>query len=109
MADTTIAIYGIRLEIDEVEIEALEDRSHTAIVNARKAGLQYYWGNFASPDERYYLFIGKILGILGVENSYEVKFGLQQLQSIESEVSTKLVEAGLREKPSFLLQFQPDG
>jgi hypothetical protein len=108
MASTTIIFFGIRLEPSEDEIERLEDRSHPAILSARKAGLQYYWGNFGAPGESYLLFIGKLLGKLGVEDASELRFGTEQLSQIASEVSSKLSSAGFAEVPVLLSQFQPD-
>lgn len=108
MSSTTIAFYGIRLEVSEVEIESLEDRSHTAITRARKAGLQYYWGNFGVPAESYLLFVGKLLGNLGVEGVNEVRATAEDLSRIAADVTSKLTEAGFHEVPALIIQYQPD-
>jgi hypothetical protein len=107
MASTTIAFYGVRLRPSEAEIEALEDRSHAAVVAARKAGLQHYWGNFGAPGESYWLFVGKFLGKLGEEDGSELRFDAEQLSDIAAEVSVRLSMAGFPERPALLLQFQP--
>ncbi len=108
MASTTVVFFGIRLEPSEDEIEALEDRSHPAILSARKVGLQYYWGNFGSPGELYLLFIGKLLGKLGVEDASRLDFDEEQLSEIAADVTSKLSRAGFSEAPLFLAQFQSD-
>lgn len=107
-AATTIAFYGIRLDVGEADLQMLEDRSHPAIVSARKVGLQHYWGNFAEPGERYLLFVGKSLGKLGVEDSTEVRFTLEQLAQVAVDVSSRLSNAGFSGAPSLFVQFQPD-
>jgi hypothetical protein len=109
MASTTIAFYGVRFRPSEAEIGALEDRSHAAVLAARKAGLQYYWGNFGMPGESYFLFVGKLLGKLGDEDGSELRFDPERLSEIAAEVSGKLSMAGFPERPALLLQFQPDG
>jgi hypothetical protein len=108
MADTTIAFVGIRLEINEAEIESLEERSHPALVNAKKAGLQHYWGNFGSPGERYFLFLGRLVGKLGVEDSLEVQIDLEQFAHYVADVRDRLVTAGFSTAPSLFLHLQPD-
>jgi hypothetical protein len=108
MSATTIAFYGIRLNLGEDEIEALEDRSHPALLSARKVGLQHYWGNFGAPGESYLLFVGKLLGKLGVEDASELRVDAAQLGQIAAEVSSKLSSEGFSELPALLLQYQPD-
>ncbi|HVS34952.1 MAG TPA: hypothetical protein VMS17_05180 [Gemmataceae bacterium] len=108
MADTTIAFFGIRLEVCDDDLEALELRSHRAVVNAKKAGLEHYWGNFGAPGERYLLFVGKPLGKLGVEDSTEIRVSPEQFVQIATDVAGRLVKAGFSDTPSLFLQFQAD-
>ena len=107
-AATAIAFYGIRLTIREDELSALEDRSHPALLNARKAGLQHYWGKFGGDPDSYYLFIGKLLGKIGVEDAIELRIDIHELVQSDPEVSRKLSDAGFSEAPTLLFQFQPD-
>lgn len=108
MAATTIASFGIRFSVGEDEIEALEVRSHPAIMAARKAGLDYYWGNFDPPGECYYLFLGKVFGKIGLEDSRELNFTAVEFSQTAAVVSGQLSDAGFTQTPSFYLQFQPD-
>lgn len=108
MAATTIAFYGVLLKPSEEELESLENRSHPVILNAKKASLQYYWGNFGGDGELYLLFVGKLLGKLGVEDASELHLDGEQLANIAAEVSSKLASAGFTETPTFCLRFQPD-
>jgi hypothetical protein len=108
MADTAVVFFGVRLEVGEFEIELLENRSHSAVLNAKKEGLQHYWGNFGGPGERYYLFVGKSLARLGVEDSSEVSINAREFDQIATDVSNRLSRAGFSEVPLLYLQFQPD-
>jgi hypothetical protein len=108
MASTTIAFVGTRMDVTEDEVHSLEDRSHPAIVQARKGGLDFYWGNFESPNERYFLFIGKRLGKFGLEDLAEVQIPARQLGEIQGEVARRFEQAGISASPMLIVQFQPD-
>lgn len=107
-SDTFIAYFGLRFEIDADEAEAVEDRSDARVVAARKAGLKYYWGNFGGIEERYLLFIGEEVGILGNENAGEVSLPLNDPRLSVDTVREKLATAGLRGAPELHLSWQPD-
>ena len=62
-AETFIAYFGLRFELEAEAIEDIELRSDRRIVAARKAGLDHYWGNFGEPHEKYLLFIGHKIGV----------------------------------------------
>jgi hypothetical protein len=107
-ANACIVFFGLRFEVSQGEIEALELRSDTRMQAARKAGLKHYWSNFGLPGERYVLFIGAQLGVLGPENSAEVILSLPDLQSVCDSTRDKLAGAGLIGEPSLFLQWRPD-
>jgi hypothetical protein len=75
---------------------------------ARKVGLRYYWGNFGRLEEKYLLFVGAQLGILGPENAQEIKLEPTEVQDLFERTRTKLNEAPLVGEPSLYLQWQPD-
>jgi len=109
MADTTIVFFGIRMEVSAGYVEALETRSHPALVNARHGGLERYWGSFGSaPGERYLQFIGKCLAKIGVEKSGEVQVTAEQIVQVAAEVKTRLVKAGFSCEPCLYIQLEPD-
>lgn len=108
MANTTIVFYGIRLEVSDDDLDALESRSHPMQIAAKSAGLESYWGNFAAPNERYLLFIGKLLGKLGVEDRMEVQITADEFANTAKAVSAKLSNAGVSEAASLYLDYQPD-
>jgi hypothetical protein len=107
-ADICIVFFGLRYEVRPDEIEGLELRSDARVVAARKVGLKYYWGNFGGLEEKYLLFIGAQLGILGVENAREIKFVPTEVQDLFERTRAKLNEAPLVGEPSLYLQWQPD-
>ena len=107
-ANACIIFYGLRFEISSHEIEALEMRSDRRMVAARKVGLKHYWANFGSPGERYLLFVGAKLGILGPENSPEVILQTRELQATFDATKAKLEAAGLTGEPELHIQWLPD-
>ena len=106
--DTFIAYFRLRFEISADEVEALELRSDTRVIAARQSGLKYYWGNFGGLQERYLLFVGEQIGILGVENSDEVSMSLSDARLSFDAVKEKLEKVGLSGTPELHLSWQPD-
>ena len=107
-SDTFIAYFGLRFEIDAEEAEGVEERSDARIVAARKVGLKYYWGNFGGLQERYLLFVGEQIGIMGAENSNEVSLPLNDARLSFDAIKEKLEKAGLSGNPELHLSWQPD-
>ena len=107
-ASACLVFYGLRFEVSSAEIEALEMRSDPRMLAARKAGLKHYWANFGSPAERYLLFVGANLGVLGPENSAEVILRTPELQAAMDSTKRKLEAAGLSGEPSLHVQWLPD-
>lgn len=107
-SDTFIAYFGLRFEIDPDEVEGLELRADSRIKAARKVGLEYYWGNFGGPQERFLLFVGVQLAILGDENSEEAQFHLSEMTSLFDVTKKSLGRAGLLGEPALHLRWQPD-
>jgi len=99
-ADAFIAFFGVRYEIT---IDESEDENDPRIETARKAGLQYYSGNFGGLAENYFLFVGTRLGGLGAENENEVIVPFQQMQNIITSTCEKLHLAGFRESAALYL------
>jgi hypothetical protein len=107
-ADSTVVYYGVRFEVSDDEVVALENRSHEKIIVARRYGLKYYWGNFAAPNSKYLLFIGDELGIIGLENRRQIHFRAEDLAKRMKETETKLSRAGIAELPALYLEWQTD-
>ena len=108
MADTTIVFFGIRLEVDDGDLDDLESRSHPMQIAAARVGLESYWGNFAAPNERYFLFVGKLLGKLGIEDRTEIQVNTNDFTNTATDVAAKLSDAGISQPPLLHLAYQPD-
>ena len=107
-ADACVVFYGVRYDLGREEIPGLEARSDARIAAARRAGLKYYWANFSSPGERYLLFIGSELAILGPENTLELSLSSDALHNVMQSTKEKLLAANLAGEPSLFLQWQAD-
>src|SRR5882724_5325609 len=107
-ASACVAFYGLRFEIRPAEIESLEKRIDLRMIAARKAGLKHYWANFGAARERYLLFVGAQLSILGPENSNEASLGPNELMVLFESTNAKLRDSGLCGEPSLYLQWLAD-
>jgi hypothetical protein len=107
-ASTCIIYFGLRFDVSAADIETLETRSDTRVVAARKAGLKFYWGNFGAPGERYILFVGAQVGIMGPENQAEVHLSAVEVEAMFAAVRAKLMAAGLDGEPRLHVLWQPE-
>src|SRR5271154_1488612 len=107
-AESTLAFYGVRFEIADEEITSVEERTHPLIVQARQNRLKTYWGRFGPKGDKYFLFVGDKLGILGFENLSEVSLSFDELANRVSETDARLRQAGVVERPMFYLSWEPD-
>jgi len=107
-AASCVIFYGLRYEISSFEIEKLEARSDERVANARKVGLNSYWGNFGAPGERYLLLMGAQIAILGPENQAEVQISDSEFEAIVGSVRAKLAAAGFQGSPQLHIQWQGD-
>jgi len=107
-ASACVVFFGLRYEIDRNEIEALETRSDTRIVAAKKSGLQYYWANFGTPGERYLLFVGAKIAVLGLEDNLQFSLSAEDFLALLESTKTKLKTADLNGPVSLHLQWLQD-
>ncbi len=107
-AEACLAFFGIRYEISRDELPLLEQRKDPRMREARLAGLKHYWGDFGGAGDRYYLFIGYQIGILGVENQLEVEFTPSDIESRILETQKRLRDGGFQGEPRLYLQWIPD-
>lgn len=77
-------------------------------IAAKKVGLESYWGNFSAPNEKYLLFVGKLLGKLGVEDRMEIQIDADDLAMTVKSVSSKLNDARISETALLHLSCQSD-
>ena len=104
----TVVFYGVRFELAEDEIPALEERSDPRLVSARRNGLKHYWGNFGAPGERWYLFVGAKLGILGPEGASDVMLDGRDLEGLIKDTNSRLRDGGFTGVSKLYIQWQSD-
>ena len=94
-ASACVVYFGIRYEVSEDEISALELRTDPRQRAAKQVGLDSYWGNFGGPDERYVLLVGTRIAILGPEDASSSSITAARLQDIAIRTEGRLDDAGL--------------
>jgi len=107
MADTTVVLFGIRLEVSDDDLDELESRTHPMQIAAKRAGLESYWGKFSVPAENHLLFVCKLIGKLGVEDRMGIQINADDFARTAKTVSTKLRDAGISETALLHLEYQP--
>jgi hypothetical protein len=108
-AESFLLYYGLRFAVSDEEISSLESKTHPFQVEAVKAGLDSWWGNFdTGGGEDYFLFVGKELGVLGAEYQDSLNVNDDSLAQVMQQTKEKLKRAGFRKMPSLLAQWEPD-
>ncbi|MBS0171755.1 MAG: hypothetical protein JSR62_15510 [Nitrospira sp.] len=108
-APSTLAFFGLRFKIDDDnDIETLEERNHLHQRYAKQASLDHYWANFDESGELYYSFIGKRIGVVGLENDTEIALTFSDLERIQRETQQKLSSLGFEMQPQLYLQMMSD-
>lgn len=107
-APSTLVFYGLRVTVDESEIESLEMRSHPLVVKARENRLKSYWGRFGIGDNRYFLFIGDLWGSIGAEGHADVEISLGDAVTRATDTDSALMRAGFDGSPALYIVWQAD-
>jgi hypothetical protein len=107
-ASCCLVFFGVRLPIPPNEVESVERRIDPRMKRAQANGLQCYWSDFGSEGSRYYLFIGKQLGVFGVENRSELQLSIADINQLAGETSTRLTQAGFADEPVLYVQWEED-
>ena len=104
-ADAFVAFYGVRFEIDEDadDFELYEDESHETIRRAHDANLDTYFGRL-TDGEPHFLFVGKQLSVLGVENDPDCVVSDLEFGRVQKETRKRLAAAGFSGEPALHLQ-----
>ena len=108
MADCVTVFFGIELRFNEDQVEMLEQRTHPAFAAARRTRLDIYWDDYELPNGQCVLFVGRLLGKLGVENDLQLRLTPQEFGAISSQVPRQLAESGFQGDPLLLCRLCPD-
>jgi len=106
-ADSFIAIYGVKITLDpenEEELDACGAETDPRCVAAKRAGLESFSGRMTDGED-YFLFIGRKLAWLGIEQDQHSTQSIERLSSIASDVTMKLKVAGFGLPPELHFQF----
>ena len=104
-ADAVVVYFGVQYVVplgSKTEIDGLERGTDTRLLNAKKAGLQTWWGRI-TDGQPYHLLIGRELGILGLENDEQKEIGAPALMKILEEIPKRLAAGGFKETPGLHL------
>lgn len=107
-ASTCVAFYGLRFTILPDEIDDIEARTDPRQIAARKAGLATYWGNFGGENDRYVMFVGTRIAVLGQENEPASALPSERLRQVMSDTSERLHFVGLVGDVGLYLEWQID-
>jgi hypothetical protein len=107
-ASACVVFYGLRFEIQEEEIDGIENRKDVRMVAARSAGLKAYWSKYGERRERFVLFIGTEIAVLGPEDRKEASVASAVLSGIIMSTKERLDSAGMHSDPSLHFQWLAD-
>lgn len=107
-ASAFIAFVGLRYQVGEDEVARLEARMDPRQIEAKRAGLKTYWGNFSSASPQYLLFVGAQLGSFGPEGLPSLSLAPAELAEILEQVRSKLASTTISGVVGLHLEFQPD-
>lgn len=107
-AEFCVLYYGVKVPVrSEEELEALETRSDPNVRRARSVGLTAYWGpSSEAGEEEFYLLIGQLLGVFGVEDLSQLVLPGSELRTIMERTEERLKAAGFEGMPSLIVQSQ---
>jgi hypothetical protein len=106
-ADSFIAFYGIKIELDpgnEDELDACGMQTDSRCREAKRVGLESFSGRMTDGED-YFLYIGRRLAWLGLENGQHSAQSLEQFSSMAVDVKAKLKAAGFLQSPELHFQF----
>ena len=107
-ASACVAFYGLRFTILPGEIENLELRTDPRQIAARKADLATYWGNFGGENDRYVLFVGTKIAVLGPEGEHASALPHRRLLHLMSDTVDRLDSSGLVGDVGLYMEWEAD-
>ncbi|MGM9480054.1 hypothetical protein ACS5PN_02570 [Roseateles sp. NT4] len=106
-ADSFIAFYGVKFELDpdnEDELDACDTDADPRCVQAKRAGLETFTGRMTEGED-YFLYVGRRLAWLGIEHDPHQARSAEQLSAVVEDVKAKLQVAGFSESAELHFQF----
>jgi len=107
-ASRCLVFLGIRFEVPPNEVEAVERRIDPRMKKAQANKLQCYWSDFGSEGEHYYLFVGKNIGVFGIEDRSELQMEMAEINGLAAETSSRLARAGFASEPILYVHWEED-
>lgn len=107
-ANACVAYFGLRFTVTPDEADSLEQRTDPRQIAAKRAGLNCYWGNFGGDAERYLLFVGRQIGILGLENDLTLDTPAAELTSLIADTIQRLSSADFKDDAGLHLEWIAD-
>ncbi|XZE22273.1 hypothetical protein SH449x_002192 [Pirellulaceae bacterium SH449] len=94
-ADAFISFYGTRYEVgDADDADSLNEQNDSRLALAKSGRLDTYIGRL-TDGEPYFLFIGRRLGVFGVEGQSSTSFTADEISLIASQTDEKLDSLGI--------------
>lgn len=106
-ADSFIAFYGIKFELDpddEDELDACDTGADPRCQRARRAGLETFTGRMTEGED-YFLYVGRRLAWLGIEHEQHLKQSAEQLATLTADVKSRLMAADFPQAAELHFQF----
>jgi hypothetical protein len=99
--------YGLKRAVSPEETALFEKRINPEYKEARRLGLDYYWGVFEEEDNCQ-MFIGKKIAMLGPEGVLVSSIDLSSFEAIARRVDKVLADAGMDGTPKLWLDWMPN-
>ncbi|QDT49852.1 hypothetical protein Pan258_39070 [Symmachiella dynata] len=107
-SDAFVVFYGICETVtvdDDQQLEMLELETHSLIQSSKQAGLDSWWGRLTEGSD-YHVFVGKQIGVFGIEGDLESSTESAELLQIINDVQATLTSHGIRGIPSLHCQVE---
>jgi hypothetical protein len=103
-ADAFVVFYGTRYEVgDADEADALDHHNDPRLAAAKRGKLDTYGGRL-TDGEPHFLFIGRLLGVFGVEGETLKSYSADELAKIADQTRDAMAALGLPGQPQFWFQ-----
>ncbi len=107
-APLCVTYIGLRYEVSDPEMEALELRTDPRLHAARRAGLTWYWATLPGDPPRAFLLVGRSVAMVGPEHAETESCSRENLEDLFADTRLKLAAAGLHGSPLLYIQWVSD-